>query len=96
MITHKDLIELGYFHMGHQNNRDLYSKAGFQIILHLGKVNQLNFNGVPKSPTFETYPELERHFKQWAIKKIKEIDNTIGIMSKQKELLTDFVKYSIY
>lgn len=38
-------------------------------MLHLGKVNQLSSNGVPKSPTFETYPELERYFKQWAIKK---------------------------
>ena len=71
MITHKDLIELGYIHLGHQNNRDFYSKAGFEIMLHLGKVNQLSSNGVPKSPTFETYPELERHFKQWAIKKNK-------------------------
>lgn len=96
MITHKNLIELGYIHLGHQNNRDFYSKAGFEIMLHLGEVNQLSSNGVPKSPTFETYPELERHFKQWAIKKTKEIENTIGIMEKQKELLTNFVKYSIY
>lgn len=96
MITHENLIDLGYIHLGHQNNRDFYSKAGFEIMLHLGAVNQLNSNGVPKSPTFETYHELERHFKQWAIKKIKEIDNTIDIMSKQRELLINFVKYSIY
>lgn len=96
MITHKDLIELGYIYLGHQNNRDFYSKAGFEIMLHLEKVNQLSSNGVPKSPTFTTYQELERHFKQWAIEKIKEIENTINIMSKQKELLTNYVKYSIY
>lgn len=96
MITHRNLVELGYIHLGHQNNRDFYSKAGFEIMLHLGKVNQLSSSGVPKSPTFETYPELERHFKQWAIEKVKEIDNTIGTMEKQKELLTNFVKYSIY
>ena len=42
------------------------------------------------------YPDLEKHFKQWAIKKVKEIDNTIDIMAKQKELLTNFVKDSIY
>jgi hypothetical protein len=65
-------------------------------MLHLGAVNQLSSNGVPIGTTFETYPELERYFKQWAIEKIKEIENTINIMSKQKELLTDFVKYSIY
>lgn len=96
MITHRDLIELGYIHLGHFNNRDFYSKAGFEIMLHLGAVNQLSSNGVPIGTTFDTYPELERHFKQWAIKKIKEIENTIGIMEKQKELLTNFVKYSIY
>lgn len=96
MITHKDLIGLGYIYSGHQNNRDFYSKAGFEIMLHLGKVNQLSSNGVPIGTTFETYPELERYFKQWAIKKIKEIENTIDTISKQKELLIDFVKYSIY
>lgn len=96
MITHNNLIDLGYIHLGHQNNRDFYSKAGFEIMLHLGAVNQLSSNGVPIGTTFETYPELERYFKQWATKKIKEIENTIDIMSKQKELLTDFVKYSIY
>lgn len=96
MITHKDLIELGYIHLGPWNNRDFYSKAGFEIMLHLGEVNQLNSKGVPKSPTFKTCSDLEKHFKQWAIEKMKEIDNNIGLMSKQKELLTNFVRDSVY
>lgn len=96
MITHKDLIGLGYIHIGHLNNRDLYSKAGFQIILHLGKVNQLNSSGVPKRPTFETYSELERAFKKWACKRIQEIESQIPKLLSKQELLTNLINSTVY
>ena len=96
MITHKDLIDLGYIYSGYQNNRDFYSKAGFKIMLHLGAVNQLSSNGVPISPTFETYPELERHFKHWACKRIQEIENQIPKLLSKKELLSGLVDSTVY
>ena len=96
MITHKDLINLGYTHIGHSNNRDFYNKAGFEIILHLGQVNQTGFNGVPKSPTFKTYPELERYFKQWACKRIREIENQIPKLLHKKELLSSLINSTVY
>lgn len=96
MITHKDLIRLGYIHMGHSNNRDFYNKAGFEIMLHLGQVNQTSSNGIPKSPTFKTYPELERYFKQWARKKIQEIENQIPKLLRKQELLSGLVDSTIY
>ena len=96
MITHKDLIKLGYTHMGHSNNRDFYNKAGFEIMLHLGQVSQTSSSGVPNSPIFKTYPELERYFKQWACKRIQEIENQIPKLLSKKELLSGLVDSTVY
>lgn len=96
MITHKDLIGLGYTHMGHCNNRNFYNKAGFEIMLHLGQVHQTSSKGIPKSPTFKTYPELERYFKKWACKRIQKIENQIPKLLHKQELLSSLVNSTVY
>jgi hypothetical protein len=96
MITHEDLIGLGYTHLYSWNNRDFYDKAGFKVILHLGDVAKLDSKRVPKDPWYRTYPELERAFKKWACKRIQEIENQIPKLLSKQELLTSLVNSTVY
>ena len=96
MITHENLIGLGYTHLYSWNNRDFYDKAGFKIILHQGEVAKLDSKKVPKDPWYKTYPELERAFKKWACKRIQEITNQIPKLLNQQELLSNLVNSTIY
>lgn len=96
MITHEDLIRLGYNHLYSWNNRDFYDKAGFKIIMHLGDVATLDSKGISKDPWYKTYPELERMFKEWACKRIQEIENQIPKLISEQELLTNLVNSTVY
>lgn len=96
MITHKNLIELGYTHLCFWNNRDFYDKAGFEIILHQGKVAKLDSKRIPKDPWYETCPELEKAFKTWACQRILEIENQMSKLLNERKLLSSLVNNTVY
>lgn len=92
MITHSDLIQLGYKHLYSCNNRDFYDKAGFKIILHQGEVAQLNTKRVPKCPYVNNCSSLENLFKQWAVKRVKQLCVMLPRLEQQKINLINLLK----
>ena len=93
MITHSDLIRLGYKHLYFRNNRDFYDKAGFKIILHQGEVAQLNTKRVPKCPYVNNCSSLENLFRQWAITRVKQLCVMLPRLEQQKINLINLLKY---
>ena len=93
MITHSDLIRLGYKHLYFINNRDFYDKMGFKIILHQGEVAQLNNKRVPQCPYVNNCSSLESLFKQWAIKRFKQLCVMLPKLEQQKINLIKLLKY---
>ena len=93
MITHSDLIQLGYKHLYSRNNRDFYDKSGFKIILHQGEVAQLNTKRVPKCPYVNNCLSLENLFKQWAVKRVKQLCVMLPRLEQQKIKLISLLTY---
>lgn len=93
MITHSDLIQLGYKYLYFRNNRDFYDKAGFKIILHQGEVAQLNTKRLPKCPYVNNCSSLENLFKQWAITRVKQLCVMLPRLEQQKINLINLLKY---
>ena len=93
MITHSDLIQLGYKHLYSHNNRDFYDKAGFKIILHQGEVAQLNNKRVPKCPYVNDCSSLENLFRQWAITRVKQLWVMLPRLEQQKTKLISLLTH---
>ena len=93
MITHSDLIQLGYKYLYSRNNRDFYDKAGFKIILHQGEVAQLNTKRVPKCPYVNNCSSLENLFRQWAITRVKQLWVMLPRLEQQKTKLISLLTH---
>ena len=82
MILRKELIDNGYEYEGDWNNRDFYSKNGFNLVSHNGvyRRNSKNLSGYGKE--FKTIEELNEAYKAWAQKRIALCENIIKTLKE--------------
>lgn len=81
MITYKELKDNGFIPDGEWNNRDYFTKTGFNIVCHNGyiyKWNRKNPSGYGNN--FETIEELNAAYIAWRDKQIKKLTKLLNIL----------------
>lgn len=78
MIKYEELTDNGFVNDGEWNNRDYFTKNGFDIVCHNGDTrrwNGDNLSGYGKN--FKTIEELNEAYKKWATARIEKYEKVL-------------------